>query len=120
MPYEIVKFSKATISTDYHILVDNNYYSVPYQLIGKKIEIRHTGKTIEAFLKGQRVLFELEENLLEERQKNNQANIKLENERANVSELTKQVKILEKNHEMTLKQKTEELLISKDQKVLEV
>jgi transposase len=54
-PYEIVKFSKATISTDYHILVDNNYYSVPYQLIGKKVEIRYTSKTIEVFFKGQRV-----------------------------------------------------------------
>jgi hypothetical protein len=54
-PYEIVKFSKATIQTDYHILVDNNYYSVPYQLIGQKVEVRYTGKTIEAFFKGQRV-----------------------------------------------------------------
>jgi transposase len=54
-PYEIVRFSKATISTDYHILVDDNYYSVPYQLISKKVEIRYTGKTVEAFFKGQRV-----------------------------------------------------------------
>jgi len=92
----------------------------------KKLIDEYTAKikTLERELDGHEKLkskvFELEENLLVERQKNNQANIKLENERANVSELSKQVKTLEKNHEITLKQKTEELLVSKDQKVLEV
>jgi chromosome segregation ATPase len=92
----------------------------------KKLIDEYTAKikTLEKELDGHEKLkskvFELEENLLKERQKNNQANIKLENEKASVSELTKQIKILERNHEKALKQKTEELLVSKDQKVLEV
>jgi hypothetical protein len=39
------------VNIDYHIEVNFHYYSVPYQLIGKKIDVRITENTIECFYK---------------------------------------------------------------------
>lgn len=54
-PYETAIWSKATIQPDYLIPVGNCKYSVPYEFIGKKIEVRTTEKTIEMFFHGQRI-----------------------------------------------------------------
>ncbi|MFZ4072448.1 MAG: IS21 family transposase [Caulobacterales bacterium] len=40
---------------DYHVDVDGSFYSVPFQLAREKIEARITARTIELFVKGQRV-----------------------------------------------------------------
>jgi transposase len=49
------EWKTARVNIDYHIEVDRHYYSVPYQLIHQKVEIRLTGTTVEIFLKGHRV-----------------------------------------------------------------
>ena len=53
--YEYAEWKIPTVNIDYHIEVDEHYYSVPYELKGKKLEVRLTAHTVEAFLKGQRV-----------------------------------------------------------------
>jgi len=54
-PYEYAEWCKARVSIDYHIEVDGHYYSVPFQLIHERLDVRLTATTMEAFLKGERV-----------------------------------------------------------------
>jgi transposase len=54
-PYETAVWSKATIQPDYLITVENCKYSVPYEFIRKKVEIRTTEKSIEVFYHNNRV-----------------------------------------------------------------
>jgi transposase len=53
--YEIGFWKKATVNIDYHIEVDRHYYSVPYQLVGKKVDVRLSDHTVEVLLKNKRV-----------------------------------------------------------------
>lgn len=53
--YEIAEWSTAGVNIDYHVLVERNYYSVPYQLVHQRVEARLTTATVELFLKGRRV-----------------------------------------------------------------
>jgi transposase len=53
--YEYAEWYKARVQLNYHIEVDRHYYSVPYQLIHEKLDIRLTATTIEAFRKGVRI-----------------------------------------------------------------
>ena len=55
-PYEYAEWYKARVDFDYHIEVDDHhYYSVPYQLLHERLDIRLTATTVEAFHKGERV-----------------------------------------------------------------
>jgi transposase len=54
-PYEYAEWLKARVNLDYHIQVDSHYYSVPYQLLHERLDIRQTAATIEAFHRGQRI-----------------------------------------------------------------
>jgi transposase len=54
-PYQYADWDTATVNIDYHIEIDRHYYSVPYQLVGKKVEVRITANIIEVFRKGKRV-----------------------------------------------------------------
>ena len=54
-PYQYGEWKKATVHIDYHVEVDRHYYSVPYQLIKKKVEVRLTNTTVECFQNGKRV-----------------------------------------------------------------
>jgi len=53
--YEYAEWSKAKVQLNYHIEVDRHYYSMPYQLLHERLDIRLTAATIEAFRKGERV-----------------------------------------------------------------
>jgi transposase len=53
--YEYAEWYKAKVQLNYHIDVAGHYYSVPFQLIHEKLDIRMTGTTVEAFHKGVRV-----------------------------------------------------------------
>jgi len=52
--YQYAFWKKAKVNIDYHVEVMHNYYSVPYQLIRKDVEVRATDSTVELFCKGQR------------------------------------------------------------------
>lgn len=54
-PYEYAEWEKAKVNFDYHIEIEAHYYSVPYQLLRERLDIRKTATTIEAFRNGQRV-----------------------------------------------------------------
>jgi transposase len=53
--FVFAEWKTARVNIDYHIEVDRHYYSVPYQLVHEKVEVRLTGTTVEVFLKGHRV-----------------------------------------------------------------
>lgn len=45
----------ATVNIDYHVEYDGHYYSVPYTLVRKKVDVRATWSTVELFFGGKRV-----------------------------------------------------------------
>ncbi|MBN0063355.1 transposase, partial [Pseudomonas aeruginosa] len=49
------EWKKARVHIDYHVEVDGHYYSVPYQLVKKPLEVRLTARTVECFHANQRV-----------------------------------------------------------------
>jgi transposase len=53
--YEYAEWKKATVNIDYHIEVDGHFYSVPYQLVKKQVEVRFTSTTLEVLYKGRRI-----------------------------------------------------------------
>jgi len=55
LAYEDAKWGKARAGNDYHIEVENVYYSVPYQLAKRILEWRQTERCLEIFHKGKRI-----------------------------------------------------------------
>jgi transposase len=53
--FEIYTWKKAKVNIDYHIAVDHNFYSVPYTLIHKEVEVQLTGACVEILHRGKRV-----------------------------------------------------------------
>ena len=54
-PYQYAEWKLATVNIDYHIEIDQHYYSVPFRLLREKLDVRLTAHSVEAFQKGQRV-----------------------------------------------------------------
>ena len=53
--YELAEWKPCRVNIDYHVEVDHNFYSVPYQLVHEQVEARGTATTVEVFFKGRRV-----------------------------------------------------------------
>jgi len=53
--YEFATFSKHRVNLDYHVEVDHAYYSVPFRLAHREVEVRLTARTVEIFHQGERV-----------------------------------------------------------------
>src|SRR5216683_2733019 len=53
--YELAEWKVCRPNIDYHVAIDHNFYSVPYQLIDESLEARFTASTVEVFFKGRRV-----------------------------------------------------------------
>jgi len=53
--YQYAEWKRAKIHTDYHVVFDHHFYSVPYQHAGHAVELRATAKTIECFYKHERI-----------------------------------------------------------------
>lgn len=53
--YEFASWKKATVNIDYHVELQGNYYSVPYQLIHQKVDIRYNENTVEIFHNNSRI-----------------------------------------------------------------
>ena len=54
--YELAEWKKVTASIDYHVEgPDKRFYSVPYQLVRQRLELRASATTIEVFKSGRRV-----------------------------------------------------------------
>lgn len=55
LPHELDEWRKARVPLDYHVVCELHHYSVPFTLIGEKVEIRMTERVIEVLHKGSRV-----------------------------------------------------------------
>ena len=53
---------KNTVHPDYHIAIDYRFYSVPYQYIGKEVDVRLRGQVIDVFHRGRQVASYLRSN----------------------------------------------------------
>lgn len=53
--YELAEWSKARVGPDYHVELDAHAYSVPYQLVGKLLDLRRAGAVVECFHCSRRV-----------------------------------------------------------------
>ena len=54
-PYELATWKQATVQFNYHISVDGMLYSIPYEYIKRKVDVRITEKLIEVFYDHQRI-----------------------------------------------------------------
>jgi hypothetical protein len=53
--FELGTWRIATVAFNYHIGVDEQYYSVPHELIKRKVDVRLTHNIVEIFFEGSRV-----------------------------------------------------------------
>ena len=53
--YVIARWKKARVNVDYHIQLEGNYFSVPYQMVREEVDVRFTDKIVEILWKGKRV-----------------------------------------------------------------
>lgn len=53
--YEYATWKTAKVNIDYHIDVGRHYYSVPYQLVGHRVDVRASEHVVEVFFRGNRV-----------------------------------------------------------------
>jgi len=54
-PYELATWKIATVQFNYHISVEKNYYSVPYEYIKHKVDVRMTKRVIEVYYQHTRI-----------------------------------------------------------------
>lgn len=54
-PYELATWKQATVQFNYHISVDKMQYSVPYEYIKQKVDVRITRNIIEVFYNNTRI-----------------------------------------------------------------
>lgn len=54
-PFEYARYYHRKIQADYHIEIDNHFYSVPYTYIGKQVDLRVTQGIIEVLCDGKRI-----------------------------------------------------------------
>ena len=53
--YVLAQWKLCSVNIDYHVQVERHAYSVPYQLVREKVEVRYTTNTLEIFYKGKRL-----------------------------------------------------------------
>ena len=53
--FSICHWKKAKVHIDYHVDVEKSYYSVPYRLIGKQIDVQYNERTVQIYHSGKRV-----------------------------------------------------------------
>ncbi|MEN9818569.1 MAG: hypothetical protein RLZ32_2449 [Gemmatimonadota bacterium] len=53
--YEFAQWARPKVPFDYHVALEEHFYSVPYQLLGQQVDVRATEGTVEVFHRGRRV-----------------------------------------------------------------
>lgn len=53
--YQFAQWYRVRVSQDYHVRVEDNHYSVPYQLVKEEVEARVTDGVVEILFRGRRV-----------------------------------------------------------------
>jgi transposase len=54
-PFELAEWRLCRVGIDYHVEVAAHYYSVPFRFARAEVEVRYTVRTVEIFLKGERI-----------------------------------------------------------------
>ena len=54
-PYAFAEWRLRRVGVDYHVEVEAHFYSVPYRFARREVEVRLTPRTVEVFLKGERI-----------------------------------------------------------------
>jgi transposase len=54
-PYEFASWARPKVAPDYHVEFDDAFYSVPFGLIGEKLDVRGTATTVEVLFNNRRV-----------------------------------------------------------------
>lgn len=54
-PLEMASWKIATVQYNYHVSVEKQNYSVPYEYIKQKVDVRITSRTVEVFFDGNRI-----------------------------------------------------------------
>ena len=62
--YQMGEWKKLRVGLDYHVGIDRHHYSVPYQLVGEVVDIRHTRRIVEVFHQGARVASHAKSNVV--------------------------------------------------------
>ena len=58
-PYAYAEWRLRRVGIDYHVEVEAHFYSVPYRFARHEVEVRLTPRTVEIFLKGERIAVHL-------------------------------------------------------------
>jgi transposase len=53
--YSFASWKRAKVAPDYHVEFEGHRYSVPHQMVGKRVDIRITDGTVEVFAAGNRI-----------------------------------------------------------------
>ena len=53
MPFELARWSHPKVGPDAHVKIGKTLYSVPYRLIGSRLDARATGELVQLFLHGE-------------------------------------------------------------------
>src|SRR5580658_5015540 len=53
--YEFARYYEARVNIDYHIAIEDHFYSVPQALVHQKVEVRATARSVEILYRGARV-----------------------------------------------------------------
>ena len=53
--YEFARYYEARVNIDYHIAIEDHFYSVPHALVHQKVEVRATARSLEILFRGARV-----------------------------------------------------------------
>jgi transposase len=54
-PYAFAEWRLRRVGVDYHVEVEDHYYSVPHRFARSEVEVRLTPQIVEVFLKGERI-----------------------------------------------------------------
>src|SRR5689334_3339777 len=54
-PYVLAEWRARRVGLDYHVDIDRHFYSVPYRYAREQVEVRLTARTVEIFLRGERI-----------------------------------------------------------------
>jgi transposase len=54
-PYVFAQWRVCRVGIDYHVEVEKHFYSVPYRFARAEVEVRLTSRTVEMFVRGERI-----------------------------------------------------------------
>ncbi|MCB8878554.1 IS21 family transposase [Acidisoma silvae] len=54
-PYVLAEWRIRRVGIDYHVEIENHFYSVPYRFARAEVDARFTARTVEVFARGERI-----------------------------------------------------------------